>query len=474
MNENNYDVDEILSSDNDIASKITLLKNKSVETIDWSVLVKDYDPLLHKIVNDKDGREDKTRSNGKIDQASRIYIGLEKLLTKRITEFTFAIPIKRVYSYDEGNAIQKSIVDAIEAIYKHARIDTENIKRGNAYYASCEIFTIWYCEKKQNSLYGFDSSYKLKCKTYSPMDGVSLWPLFDELGDMLAMSFEYVKTVETKKIVFFETYTATRHIKWSQSDGGEWKEVNNDDIVTLNKIPGVYLYRQYPVYHGLTKIREEIEYALSRNSDVVAYNSAPVLKVSGLMKGEETKGTTQRIFRVENGGDVSYVSWQQANSALEYHVRTMLELYWMQAQMPDISATTMAKLGNIGYDARQTILTDAHLRIGDESGPWIEAFEREFNVIKAFLGEMNTKFKTELDKVTCEHIISPFIQNDEMNEIKKWQIANGGKPLISQIDSIKNAGLTDDAEQTYKTIQEENRMEAENRMRNILESEMVM
>ena len=60
------------------------------------------------------------------------------------------------------------------------------------------------------------------------------------------------------------------------------------------------------------------------------------------------------------------------------------------------------------------------------------------------------------------------------NEIKKWQIANGGKPLISQIDSIKNAGLTDDAEQTYKTIQEENRMEAENRMGNILESEMVM
>lgn len=32
------------------------------------------------------------------------------------------------------------------------------------------------------------------------MDGVSLYPLLDELGDMIAMSFEYTKRSKMKKL----------------------------------------------------------------------------------------------------------------------------------------------------------------------------------------------------------------------------------------------------------------------------------
>ena len=85
----------------------------------------------------------------------------------------------------------------------------------------------------------------------------------------------------------------------------------------------------------------------------------------------------------------------------------------MQGQMPDLSFENMKSLGNIGFDARQMILSDAHLKIGDESGAWIEFFERECNVIKEFLKFMNTNWKDEIDNVEVEHIITPFIQNDE-------------------------------------------------------------
>ena len=103
----------------------------------------------------------------------------------------FAIIPRRIYHNIEGNKTRQQIANAIEAIYKNARIGSENIKRGNAYFASCEIFTIWYAVKSPNSLYGFNSQYKLKCKTDSPMDGCKLYPLFDEYGDMLAMSIAY-------------------------------------------------------------------------------------------------------------------------------------------------------------------------------------------------------------------------------------------------------------------------------------------
>ena len=373
------------------------LKEKSVPVPAWDKLAGDYEPTKHKIVHDTTTLKDKTRADGTLEPSARIPIGLEQLLTKRMAEFTFSLPVKRVYSNVSGNdgkpnEVRQAIVKAIESVYKNVRIDSENLKRGLALYASCEVFTLWYAVKKPNTLYGFDSEFKLKCKTYSLMDGTKLYPLIDELDDMIAMSFEYSKTIGNQTTTYFETYTADRHYIWKQElTGGSWSEVTakvsddgetvNGEEIVLMKIPGAYAWIPKPVYHGLTGLRSEIEYTLSRNSNVIAYNSAPILKIVGGLKGKEDKGESRRIFRVENGGDVGYVAWQQAIEALKYHVDTMLKLYWMQAQIPDISFENMKNLGNIGFDARQTMLTDAHLKIGEMSGIWAEFLEREFNVL---------------------------------------------------------------------------------------------
>ena len=461
------EITAILDSTRPVDNIINDLKEKSVCVTSWDKLIKDYEPTMHDIVTDTVTRQNKVRSDGTVEQASRIYVGLEKLLTKRITEFMYSIPVKRIYHNIEGNPTRQQIAKAIEAIYKYARIDSENIKRGNAYFASCEVFTIWYTVESPNTLYGFTSKYKLKCKTYSPMDGVKLYPLLDELGDMIAMSFEYTKKVKDEQITFFETYTANMHYKWKQ-EGSGWELVKSEPVAIL-KIPGVYAYCSVPIYHGLSYIRKEIEYTLSRNSDVIAYNSAPILKIAGGIKGSENKGESRRVYRVEQNGDVAYVSWAQSIEALKYHVDTLVKLFWSQSQMPDISFENMKSLGNIGFDARQTLLTDAHLKVGDESGAWIEAFERECSVIKAFLKMMNVTWKGEVDNVEVEHVITPFIQNDEKSEIEKWVTASGGKAVVSQLEAIKNLGISTDPQETLSQIQKEDETASRIRVSNIFE-----
>lgn len=448
------EITQILNSGLPIDDVISVLKEKPVCVPSWCKLIKAYEPTLHEIVTDDVTRKDKIKSDGTKEEASRIYVGLEKLLTKRMTEFMFAIPVKRVYHNIEENETRQQIAKAIESIYKYARIDTENIKRSTSFFASCEIFTIWYVVDKPNTLYGFNSKYKLKCKTYSPMDGVSLYPLFDELGDMIAMSFEYKKKIKDEEITFFETYTADRHYKWKQDNNG-WIAVITGEPIQLMKIPGVYAFRPVPIYHGLTRLRKELEYTLSRNSDVIAYNASPVLKVSGKIIGEEDKGESRRLYRVEQGGDVSYVSWNQAIEAVKYHIDTLLKLYWMQSQMPDISFDNMTKFGNIGFDARQTLLTDAHLKVGDESGVWIETLDREASVVKEFLKMMNTSWAKEIDEVEVENIITPFIQMDEDSAINRAIKSNGGKPVVSHLESIQMAGISNNPMATLEQIQKE-------------------
>lgn len=435
-----------------IPEKIDALKERSTPPHKWADLRTDYEPKMHKIASDKLGRRDKIHSDGTTDKAARLTIGLERLLAKRMNEFTFAIPVKRNYQGDDTDE-KKEIVKAIERIYKVAHIDSENKKRGLAYYAACEALTVWYTKKVTHNLYGFPCNYKLKCKTFSPMSGVQLYPLIDEQGEMYAMSFEYTRRVKDAFISYFETYTANKHFIWSKGEDAEWEAVTDGEDISIEKIPAIYIYRFAPVWEGLTGIREEIEYALSRHSDILAYNSAPILKVSGSLVGEEQKGETRRIYRVTEGGDVSYVSWAQSNAALEYYVKTLTNLFFMQAQMPDISFQNMASLGNIGYDARKTLLTDAHLKIGDESGAWIEFLERENSIIKAFLKKLNVGFKeSDIDSILIENTITPFIQEDEMQNIEKWSKASGGSPLVSPLEAIEGAGLSDDPQATFAQI----------------------
>lgn len=467
------DLEAILAS-RDISYIISSLSQSSYTIPSWHTLLNDYEPSKHKIVEDKKILQDKVRSDGTVEPSSRITIGLEKLLVKRINEFTFGIPVKRNYKNLEENEVRQKIARAIELVYKYARIDSENVKRGENYYASCELFTLWYAVESPNSFYGFESKYKLKCKTFSPMDGVSLYPLFDDMGDLIAMSVKYERDNNGVGTQYFETWTKDKHFKF-KNDGGEWKELNREggDPIKMMKIPGIYLSRKQPVYAGLTNLREEIEYALSRNSNVIAYNSAPVLKVTGKILGEEKKNESKRVFRLDEGGDVAYVSWNQSVEALKLHIDTLLKLFFMQAQMPDISFENMKSLGNVGYDARMTLLMDAHLRIGDERGSWYEFLDREVNVIKAFLKEMNVSWRDEVDNVEVEMVITPFVQNDKKGFIETLQKANGGKALMSQLDSIREFGESHDPNETLEQIQKEGAIESKSRMSNLFDDSAI-
>ena len=455
-------IKEILGNTNSIDQKINALKKRTICVPLWSVLLKTYETSNHEVLTDTISLKDK--ENG--EKSSRIAIGLDKLLASRFNQFTFAIPVKREYN-KPSNDTQTAIISAIEKIYENAHIDTMNFKRGIAYYAACEMFTIWYTVKRENTIYGFPCKYKLKCKTFSPMDRVCLYPIIDELDDMIAMSFEYDKKVsDTKTITIFETYTEDRHFVWEKDNqGNSWEEktahikedgtVESGEQIIINKIPGVYLWRPFPVYDGLGGIRHELEYSLSRNGNVISYNSAPIVKVKGGIIGKEKKGESSRIWRVESDGDISYVSWNQSQDAVINQTNTLLKLYWMLSQMPDISFDNMKGLGNIGYDARQTLFTEARLKITEESGAWKECFEREFNVIKAFLKQMNQSWANEIDNITCKHIITPYVPEDENNSINVRMKANGGLPVESQLESIIKLGQSKDPISTLKEIRKD-------------------
>ncbi len=455
------------------------LKDKSVPVPSWGAILTKYDVKQHDILQDPNFIDEiqhykKRDSNGverdatALKKKTRITLCFEKLLTRRFAEFTFSIPVKREYANPGNDETRAAIINAIEKIYSNAEIDDVNLSRARNYYAACEAFTLWYSVKKPNNLYGFPSNYKLKCKTYSPMNHDRLYPLIDELDDMIAMSFEYVKKVHDRTVTYFETYTADKHYIWRRGYDGneEWEQVlfreaedegervEGEDIA-INKIPGAYIWRPEPVFADLEGIRNDLEYTLSNNGNTIKDNATPILKVVGELSGAERPNASQRIMRVESGGDVEYVTWQQATDSIKTQADWLRNLYFMQAQMPDIAFDKMSGLGNIGYDARQTLFNDAHLRVNDEAGAWRKFLNREFNVIKAFLALMNVDWASYMEDITCKHIITPFILDDKDKEIERRMKANGGQPVESQRESIEKIGESKDIDATLALIKEE-------------------
>ena len=479
------DVNEILDrKSRTIDNIISDLKQKSTTPPSWGELKKILYPKEHKIVDDKMGRPDKviqTDKGTRIEDAARIPVGMEQLLVERVNEFAFTLPVVREYD-GVDNETRKAIVKAIDKIYEEVDWDGVNLDRGEAYFSACEIFTLWYTVKKPHDRYGFHAEHKLRCRFFSPKDdNVELYPLLDEYGDMVAMSMYYERNkTQSEKEKFFETWTADKHYKWVD-DGSGWRDeivyvdgegnVTYGDEITILKIPGVYAWRKNPLWRqGTPELREDMEYNHSRDSDVVAYNASPVLKIAGGIKGKEQKGETRRVYRVENGGDVSYVSWDQSTEATDKHIQRDTDWFWMLNQMPDISFKNLQQLGNIGYSSRKMMLTDAYLRVGKEVKPLVQMFRREGNVIKAFLKQINKKWsESDIDAVTIKYKVQVYIPEDEEYEIEKRVKANGGQPIESQRESIQRYGRSVDAEATLNEINEEEKNRNQATIGNVLE-----
>ena len=218
-------IEEILNADIGAEAMITALSDKTIDVPLWGGvkgLQQEYDPTRHPVM-DKRKYPDIVTDNG-IERVSRITLDFQRLAAKRMTELVTGIPVKRIYK--PRNDRQSELARYIEAIYNRCRIDSVNVERCNMLFAGCEVMTLWYAVEQRNSAYGFESPLKMRCRNFSPTLGDSLYPLFDETGDMVAMSVAYTRKRGRRTIRFFDAYTAQRHVQFSDENGGGAKKMD--------------------------------------------------------------------------------------------------------------------------------------------------------------------------------------------------------------------------------------------------------
>jgi hypothetical protein len=435
------------------------LSKKTVELPAWEDLKKEYDPQKHPVVTDA-GYMDIVGDDGSVEKVTRLTLDLQRLAVKRTTELCFGVPVKRIYSPKTDG--EKAAAKAIEAVLKRNRIESVNIERGNMLFSSCETATIWFATEEPNSLYGFESRLKLRCRNYSPMQGDSIYPLYDaETGDMIALSFGYTRREGDLNVEYLDVYTAGRHVRYKKEK--EWMAELNETS-TIGKIPAVYCSRPAPAWEDASNIVYEIEWALSRNGNYLRKNSKPLIvlcadeEVSFSQENNENK-EFKSIFQYPKGSELKYVTWDQAIENLKYYIGELRQSFFTQLQLPDWSYENMKSTPMSG-EARKQMFIDAQLKVKDESGRLLEMLDREINVIKAFLKVMMPGKEKDIDGLQVETVITPFTINDDRETITNIMTATGGKAIVSQREGIETLGWSTDVDETMRQIREEGSADA--------------
>ena len=473
------DINELINSAVNNGKDITgQLRQKSVTVPAWGELKKEFDPNLHPVMDkerypdiilyeerlsetevDEFGSPKMVKVATGTEKVSRVTYALQDLSVKRTTELCFGIPVKRQYATENDRQVE--ISRYIENIYDRVHIDTVNIERGRRLFASCEIMTLWYATKEENNIYGFNSKLKLRCVTYSPMQGDSLYPLFDESGDLIALSVAYDRKVKDQTISYFDTYTADRHLRWSNENTGKVsKTLDINEEIEIGKIPAVYMYRPLPIWENTSWMVYEMEWAVSRNGNYLRKNSRPILAAFvdeevAFGKSPATDRAFRDIVQYPKGSSLQYVTWNQAIDNLKYYVNELRQMFFTQLQLPDWSYENMKSTPMSG-EARKQLFIDCHLKVKDESGRWIEFFDREINVIKAYLKQMlPADWAGDIDSLKVKNVITPYTINSDSDNVSLLVNATGGKQIMAQSTAIQKLGLVDDVDAEMQKIQAE-------------------
>ena len=293
------------------------------------------------------------------------------------------------------------------------------------------------------------------------MSGDTLYPLMDDYGDMLAMSFGSTKTQGDKEVEYLDTYTSDTHIRYMNSGEG-WVIDGDTESISIAKIPGVYINRNEPIWEDTSCICYEIEGMLSRNAKYLRKNLKPIFGIFSdeeVDDGDEEEGNRDddplSVLTFPKGANAKYITWEQAIEGLKFHIQELRQSFFSQLQLPDTSFDSM-KTTPMSGEARQMMFIDTLLKAIEERGRLLAAYDREINVLKAFVKVIMPGYEDDIDALDVENIVTPFTIHSAKEDIQNLVTANGGKPIMSQRESVERAGYSDDIDKTMKELSDEN------------------
>lgn len=419
-----------------------------------------YDDSSYDNINTLDVNEGELRAKSKIVPVERIALSLQRIIVERAVSFAFGNPLS-VTAEVEPESKEAEVFNAVKSVLRDAKTSSADRKVARSLFTTTEVAELWHTVEKKNSIYGFDSNFKLRMSILSPMNGDALYPYFDEWGDMIAFSREYyIEQNDNRKHIFFETWTASMHYKWETTNQGWIMLEGYPTVNPIGKIPVVYGCQEEVEWAAVQGLIERLEILLSNFADTNDYHASPKIFITGAIRGFAQKGESGAVIEGDEGAKAEYLSWNQAPEAVKLEIDTLLKMIYSLTQTPDISFDSVKGL-NVSGVSLKMLFMDAHLKVMDKAEIFDEYMQRRMSVIQAFLANMNTKdseFAEASKRLLIDVEMVPYNIQDDTTIVSTLMAATGQKAVMSQRTAVQALGWVNDADAEIERINEEGSM----------------
>jgi hypothetical protein len=307
-------------------------KNKEVNTLND---LKQYYPKQHN-VHDKTKRKDKvikgeTDRDNAVVNIARLSIPEQQKIVLMAAAFLGVPKLEATPSTD----IETSLFSIINKISCDNKIEYKFKEIMRLTMSERECAEIWYSTDAENGHWdGTDlegSKVQLKCKVVSPSKGDTLFPIYDNLGDMIAFARHY-ETITSlpdnvnlaiEKRSHFDIYTKdefffmikeNKEIVWKylQRDLKTYSIEKNSFKNIVGKIPVAYYMQPATEWHDVQEMIERLETKISNHADTNDYFDSPIVFAEGDVEGFSNKGEQGKVLQGKAGAKVSYLTWNNA------------------------------------------------------------------------------------------------------------------------------------------------------------------
>lgn len=394
-----------------------------------------------------------TESGPSASTVARLPIPMQKRIVALAAAFLVGNPIKLVS--DPQDELQKSMLAVLQKTWDDNKLDYDSKKLAKLMMTETEVAELWYTELAEEGYWlgtanDKAAKFRLRMKVIANKFGDSLYPVYNNAGDMIAFGRGYSVTEGDKKIEHFDIYTATTNYQMQKLDS--WVSTATPNIV--GKIPVIYYSQEAPEWNDVQALIDRFEKVISNHADTNDYFVSPMVFVEGEVVGFAKKGEQGKVLIGKAGAKASYLTWDQSPDSLKLEINNLRSLIHDMTDTPDISIEQMKALGTYSGVALKMLFLGAHLKAADKEEIFGKSIQRRINYLTAALAKINVKFEAAITmKVTPK--FEYFLPKNDEELVTLLSTATGGKATMSTKTAVKNNPFVSDPDAELVAIEKE-------------------
>jgi SPP1 family phage portal protein len=445
---------ELIKDPNRLISAI-----QNTKTINYEVLRKQYDPMLHDVILDQVKYPDKTvkTSTGtKVVFVTRLAVPFQEMIVSLRATFLCGNPIE-LNAPVKKDTVEAKLLEVIQKTWDDNKLDYDSKTLAKLMMSETDAAELWFSEEAPPDYWkgtpNEGAKVKLRVRLLANSLGDSLYPIFDKMGDMVAFARGYTLMEEGKKEEHFDIYT----------DTDVYVGLKVDNVFTFEpakkhgflKIPVIYYSQPRAEWYNVQNPIDRLEMSISRHGNANDYMGFPLMAVYGKIISFADKGDDGKVIEVEQGGKIEMVVWPQAPESVKLEQQNLWDIIYVMSSTPKLSGEDLTAAGNYSGAALKMRFMPCHMKAAEKEEIFGKSIQRRLNFLKSAMSIINQAL-VAAQNLQLKPKFKYFLPSNVQEEINiLTQALLGDKPILSQETAIDLNPLVEDKEGEKERLQAE-------------------